>query len=107
MDSLLSEGSGAEDPDPLFLSTANVSDSVATARFRDQITGQTVWTADPKEKSEWDNGFRYEFIAEDFRVFDEIDDAQNLIPVYRAFDHQARAFRWYTDPLSEESIDHD
>ena len=103
---LLGESSGAEDPDPLFLSTANVSDSVATARFRDQITGQTVWTADPMERSEWANGFRYEFIAEDFRVFDEIDDAQNLIPVYRAFDHQARAFRWYTDPLSADSVDH-
>jgi len=103
---LLGEGSGAEDPDPLFLSTANVSDSVATARFRDQITGQTVWTADPMEQSVLSNSFRYEFVAEDFRVFNEIDDAQNLIPVYRVFDDQARAFRWYTDPLSVDSVDH-
>ena len=103
---LLGGQSGAEDPDPLFLSTANVSDSVATARFRDQITGQTIWTADPAERLVLSSSFRYEYIAEDFRVFDEIDDAQNLIPVYRAFDDQARAFRWYTDPLSVASIDH-
>ena len=79
---------------------------MATARFRDQITGQTVWTADPMEQSEWSNSFRYEYIAEDFRVFDEIDDAQNLIPVYRTFDRQSGAFRWYTDPLSVDSVDH-
>ena len=103
---LLGEGSGAEDPDPLFLSTANVSDSVSTVRFRDQFTGQTVWTADPVEQFVWSSGFRYEYIAEDFRVFDEIDDAQNLIPVYRTFDDQAGVFRWYTDPLGVDSADH-
>ena len=70
------------------------------------FTGQTVWTADPAEQFIWSQSFRYEYIAEDFRVFDEINDAQNLIPVYRAFDTQARAFRWYTDPLSVDSVDH-
>ena len=103
---LLSEGSGVGDPDPLFLSTADVSDSVSTARFRDQITGQTVWTADPSERKAWSSSFRYELIGEDFRVFDDIDDAQNLIPVYRTFDDQAVAYRWYTDPLSVDSADH-
>ena len=103
---LLSESSGAEEPDPLFLSTADLSDSVSTSRFRDQITGQTVWTADPTERFIWSQSFRYQYIAEDFRVFDEIDDAQNLIPVYRTFDDQARVFRWYVDPLSVDSADH-
>ena len=103
---LLSESSGAEEPDPLFLSTADFSDSVSTSRFRDQITGQTVWTADPTERFIWSQSFRYKYIAEDFRVFDDIDDAQNLIPVYRTFDDQARVFRWYVDPLSVDSADH-
>ena len=97
---------GVDDPDPLFLSTADESDSVSTSRFRDLITGQTVWTIDPLERMTWLTSFRYEFVGEDFRVFDDIDDAQNLIPVYRTFDDQNRAFRWYTDPISVDSVDH-
>ena len=103
---LLNLETGVDDPDPLFLSTADESDSVSTSRFRDLITGQTVWTIDPLERMTWLTSFRYEFVGEDFRVFDDIDDAQNLIPVYRTFDDQNRAFRWYTDPISVDSVDH-
>ena len=103
---LMRQGSGFNDPDPLFLSSADIDDSIATSRFRDQITGVTVWTADPAERKAWSRSIRYKFVGEDFRVFDDLDDAANLIPVYRTFDDQASTFHWYTDPLSVDAADH-
>ena len=103
---LLAEDSGFDHPDPLFLSTADIDDSVSTSRFRDQITGEIVWTADPEESKAWSRSLRYELAGKDFRVFDDISDAENLIPVYRTLDDQANTFRWYTDPLSVDPAEH-
>ena len=102
----MAEDSGFHHPDPLFLSTADIDDSVSTSRFRDQITGEIVWTADPEERKAWSRSLRYELAGKDFRVVDDISDAENLIPVYRTLDDQANTFRWYTDPLSVDPAEH-
>ncbi len=103
---LLQPESGYDTPEPLFLSPSAGDEVIATSRFRDLLTGQTVWTIDGEESSSWQSSCRYEFLGEDFRVYDELNDASGLIPVYRAFDADQSSLLWYTDPGSVDASIH-
>ena len=83
---LLQLESGYDSPDPLSLSPSAGDEVIATSRFRVRLTGQTVWTIDGDERNSWQSSCRYDWLVEDFRVYDELSDASGLIPVYRAFD---------------------
>jgi hypothetical protein len=104
---LLQPESGYDSPDPLFLSPLAGDEAIATSRFMDQLTGQEVWTIDGDERETWLSSCRYEWLGEDFRVYDELSDASDLIPVYRAFDEDESSLLWYTDPTSVDSLIHE
>ena len=103
---LLQPESGYDSPDPLFLSPSAGDEVIATSRFRDRLTGQTVWTIDGDERNSWQRSCRYEWLGEDFRVYDDLSDASGLIPVYRAFDEDHYSLLWYTDPCSVDASIH-
>lgn len=104
---LQAESSSYGDPDPLFLSSLQTANATATWRFQDRVTGQTVWTIDPSEQAEWATNGRYDLQGYDFHVFDDANDADGLIPIYRAVDGSSGALTWYTDPSDVSSEIHD
>jgi sugar lactone lactonase YvrE len=103
---LLQPESGYDSPDPLFLSPSAGDEVIATSRFWDRLTGQTVWTIDGDERNSWQSSCRYEWLGEDFRVYDDLSDASGLIPVYRALDADDASLLWYTDPCSVDASIH-
>ncbi len=103
---LLQPESGYDSPDPLFLSPSAGDEVIATSRFLDRLTGQTVWTIEGDEYETWLSSARYEWVGEDFRVYDELSDASDLIPVYRALDADDASLLWYTDPGSVDASIH-
>ena len=104
---LLQPASGYDSPDPLFLSPLAGDEAIATSRFLDQLTGQSVWTIDRDERESWLESARYALVGEDFRVYDEFSDASGLIPVYRGFDAELSSLLWYTDPTSVDPWIHE
>ena len=98
--------SGYDSSDPLFLSPSAGDEVIATSRFRDRLTGQTVRTIDGDERNAWQTSCRYDWLGEDFRVYDELSDASELIPVYRAFDEDHDSLLWYTEPGSVDPSIH-
>ncbi|GEM_PF-1692336 len=103
---LLQPESGYDSPDPLFLSPSDGDEVIATSRFWDRLTGQTIWTIDGDERNSWQSSCRYEWLGEDFRVYDDLSDASGLIPVYRALDADDASLLWYTDPCSVDASIH-
>lgn len=103
---LLQPESGYDSPDPLFLSPSAGDEVIATSRFLDRLTGQTVWTIEGDEYETWLSSARYEWVGEDFRVYDELSDASDLIPVYRALDADDASLLQSTDPGSVDASIH-
>lgn len=100
------EGAGSVHQSPLFLSACLGEQASPVWRFLDEVTGQTLWTADASERDVWTASADHRYEGEDFLVYDEAQDREGLIPIYRGVDRSTGHYQWFNSLEALDAASH-